>query len=227
MPVVVSALSALPLLSHLPQVTVAHLAQHAQVTAYAKREVVLHKGAAGQCLNFLLDGRLQGLDFTADAREVGLYFVQPGDFFGEVALVDNQPQPEYVTALMRSQVISIGKELIRPVLFAVPQLAEALCLRLSQRLRGVSEHRRILGLATPVQRVCALLVQMEKQGRIPQVPTHQEPAIMVNLTRESVSRVFQLLQGRSIVERDGNDLLVLAPAQLAAWAEGAEVAAAT
>ena len=62
MPVVVSALSALPLLSHLPQVTVAHLAQHAQVTAYAKREVVLHKGAAGQCLNFLLDGRLQGLD---------------------------------------------------------------------------------------------------------------------------------------------------------------------
>ena len=46
---------------------------------------------------------------------------------------------------------------------------------------------------------------------------------MVNLTRESVSRVFQLLQGRSIVERDGNDLLVLAPAQLAALAEGAEV----
>ena len=84
-----------------------------------------------------------------------------------------------------------------------------------------------MGLATPVQRVCALLVQMEKQGRIPQVPTHQELAIMVNLTRESVSRVFQLLQGRSIVERDGNDLLVLVRAQLAAWAEGAEVAVAT
>ena len=208
MPHSVAVLQELPLLSNLPQVTVAHLAQHATERAFAKREVVLHKGAAGQCLNFLLDGRLQGLDFTADAREVGLYFVQPGDFFGEVALVDNQPQPEYVTALMRSQVISIGKELIRPVLFAVPQLAEALCLRLSQRLRGVSEHRRILGLATPVQRVCALLVQMEKQGRIPQVPTHQELAIMVNLTRESVSRVFQLLQGRSIVERDGNDLIL-------------------
>ena len=201
-------LESLPMLAHLPKVTLAHLAVNAQQQWYSKREVVLHKGAAGQCLNFLLDGRLQGLDFTADAREVGLYFVQPGDFFGEVALVDNQPQPEYVTALMRSQVISIGKELIRPVLFAVPQLAEALCLRLSQRLRGVSEHRRILGLATPVQRVCALLVQMEKQGRIPQVPTHQELAIMVNLTRESVSRVFQLLQGRSIVERDGNDLIL-------------------
>ncbi|WP_083215182.1 Crp/Fnr family transcriptional regulator [Comamonas aquatica] len=223
MPVVASALTVLPLLSHLPQVTIAHLAQHAQVHSYAKREVVLHKGASGQCLNFLLDGRLQGLDFTADAREVGLYFVQPGDFFGEVAVVDNLPQPEYVTALMRSQVISISKELIRPVLFAVPQLAEALCMRLSQRLRSVSEHRRILGLATPVQRVCALLTQMDTQGRIPQVPTHQELAIMLSLTRETVSRVFQLLQGRSIVERDGNDLLVLMRPQLAALAEGAEV----
>lgn len=225
MPVVASALTVLPLLSHLPQVTIAHLAQHAQVHSYAKREVVLHKGASGQCLNFLLDGRLQGLDFTADAREVGLYFVQPGDFFGEVAVVDNLPQPEYVTALMRSQVISISKELIRPVLFAVPQLAEALCMRLSQRLRSVSEHRRILGLTTPVQRVCALLTQMDTQGRIPQVPTHQELAIMLSLTRETVSRVFQLLQGRSIVERDGNDLLVLMRAQLAALADGAEVAA--
>lgn len=223
MPVAVSALNGLPLLSHLPQVTIAHLALHAQVHNYAKRAVVLHKGASGQCLNFLLNGRLQGLDFTADAREVGLYFVQPGDFFGEVALVDNQPQPEYVTALMRSQVISIGKELIRPVLFAVPQLAEALCLRLSQRLRGVSEHRRILGLNTPVQRVCALLAQMDIQGRIAQVPTHQELAIMLSLTRETVSRVFQLLQGRAIVERCGNDLLVLDTSQLTAMAEGVEV----
>jgi CRP/FNR family cyclic AMP-dependent transcriptional regulator len=129
-----------------------------------------------------------------------------------------------MTALMRSQVISISKELIRPVLFAVPQLAEALCLRLSQRLRGVSEHRRILGLTTPVQRVCALLAQMDMQGRIAQVPTHQELAIMLSLTRETVSRVFQLLQGRAIVERCGNDLLVLATSQLTAMAEGVEVA---
>lgn len=223
MPVAISALTRLPLLSHLPQVTVTHLAQHAQVHTYSKREVVLHKGASGQSLNFLLDGRLQGVDFTADAREVGLYFVQPGDFFGEVAVVDNRPQPEYVTALIRSQVISIGKDLIRPVLFSVPPLAEALCLRLSQRLREVSEHRRILGLTTPVQRVCALLAQMDSQGRIPQVPTHQELAIMLSLTRETVSRVFQLLQGRAIVERSGNDLLVLDTAQLAAIADGAEI----
>lgn len=225
MPLPVSLLLELPLLSSLPQVTIAHLAQHASEQSYAKREVVLQKGMPSVSLNFLIEGRLQGLDFTMDVREVGLYFVQPGDYFGEVALLDGQPQPEFVTAVAKSRVVRIGQELIKPILFASPKLAETLCTRLSLRLRGVSEHRRILGLATPLQRVCAqlqmLCMEAAAQVRIPNAPTHQELAIMINVTRETVSRVFQLLQGRGIVERDGNDLKVEDPATLRSLAEGA------
>jgi CRP/FNR family cyclic AMP-dependent transcriptional regulator len=45
--------------------------------------------------------------------------------------------------------------------------------------------------------------------KIANIPTHQELAIMINSSRETVTRVFQLLQGRGVVERDGNDLQVL------------------
>jgi DNA-binding transcriptional regulator YhcF (GntR family) len=41
------------------------------------------------------------------------------------------------------------------------------------------------------------------------MPTHQELAIMINASRETVTRVFQLLQNKSVVQRDGNDLLLL------------------
>jgi DNA-binding transcriptional regulator YhcF (GntR family) len=54
----------------------------------------------------------------------------------------------------------------------------------------------------------------ESQGTqtlIAHAPTHQELAIMVNSSRETVTRVFQLLQGRGVVERDGNALQVLQP----------------
>ena len=224
-PLPVAVLQELPLLSSLPQVTIAHLAQNASERTFAKREVVLQKGDAGTSLCFLLDGRLQGLDFTMDAREVGLYFVHPGDYFGEVALLDGQPQPEYVTAVARSRILYIAQQHIKPILFASPPLAEALCKRLSHRLRSVSEHRRILGLNTPIQRVCAQLqilgISTPDRGTyIPNAPTHQELAIMINLSRETVSRVFQLLQGRSIVERDGTDLLILEPSLLQGIAEG-------
>ena len=66
MPPLVSVLQGLPLLSSLPQVTVAHLAQFALERVYAKREIVLQKGGAPTHLCFLLEGRLQGVDFTME-----------------------------------------------------------------------------------------------------------------------------------------------------------------
>ena len=92
-------------------------------------------------------------------------------------------------------------------------MAEALCTNLSLRLRQISAQRRILGLANPLQRVAAQLQVLMRQdfgspANVPNTPTHQELAIMINASRETVSRVFQLLQGRGIVERQGNDLRV-------------------
>ena len=148
------------MLAHLPKVTLAHLAVNAQQQWYSKREVVLQKDGHSNSLSFLLEGRLQGLDFTSDGREVGLYFINPGDYFGEVALIDNERQPEFVTALARSLVVSLPKDIIRPVLFGVPKIAEALCRRLASRLRQDTAHRRMLGLPNSLQRLCAGLELM-------------------------------------------------------------------
>lgn len=215
MPLPSAVLSELPLLAALPQVTIAHLAQHASERAFSKREVVLQKDTQAVALCFLLEGRLQGVDFTLDGREVGLYFVNSGDYFGDVAVIDGQLQPDYVTAVSRSRVVFIPQELIRPILFAHAKVAEVLCSNLSLRLRQVSAQRRILGLANPLQRVCAQLQVLTRSGGgvslVINVPTHQELAIMINASRETVTRVFQLLQSRGVVERDGNDLLVKDP----------------
>jgi len=212
MPIPVAVMPQLPLLAGLPAVTLAHLAQHSVERNFAKREVVLQKGAEGGFLCFLLEGRLQGVDFTVDGREVGLYFVNPGDYFGDIAVIDGEPHPVYVTAVSRSRVVFVPKELIRPILFAHAKLAEVLCTSLSQRLRQLSGQRRILGLVNPIQRVCAqlelLLVSAADGVWVRNAPTHQELAIMINASRETVTRVFQLLQSRGVVERNGNDLRI-------------------
>lgn len=213
MPLPAPVMSQLPLLAGLPGVTLTHLAQHAQERVFAKREVVIQKGAEGGSLCFLLEGRLQGVDFTVDGREVGLYFVNPGDYFGDVAVIDGEPHPVYVTAVSRSRVVFVPRDLIRPILFAHPRVAEVLCTSLALRLRQISGQRRILGMPNPIQRVCAqleLLLAPTKEGStwVRNAPTHQELAIMINASRETVTRVFQLLQSRGVVERSGNDLRV-------------------
>jgi CRP/FNR family transcriptional regulator, cyclic AMP receptor protein len=213
MPVPAIVMSQLPLLAGLPTVTQSHLAQHASERVFAKREVVIQKGSEGASLCFLLEGRLQGVDFTVDGREVGLYFINPGDYFGDIAVIDGEPHPVYVTAVSRSRVVFIPRDLIRPILFAHSRLAEVLCTSLALRLRQISGQRRILGLPNPIQRVCAqleLLLVATKEGGtwVRNAPTHQELAIMINASRETVTRVFQLLQSRGVVERSGNDLRV-------------------
>ncbi|SFC17297.1 Crp-like helix-turn-helix domain-containing protein [Polaromonas sp. OV174] len=227
MTIPVAALQGFALLSNLPQVTISHLAQQAVERVFAKREVVLQKDSALSSLCFLLEGRLQGMDFTMDDREVGLYFINPGDYFGEVAIVDGLPQPEFITAVARSRVVFISRDLIKPILFASPKLSEAVCTRLAVRLREQVAQRRILGLSNPLQRVCAqleLLFMASSTGqiRVMNAPTHQEIAIMINASRETVTRVFQLLQSRGVVERDGNDLRIDNPKLLRDVAAGSQ-----
>ena len=60
-------------------------------------------------------------------------------------------------------------------------------------------------------RIARLLIDLAVEAgsdTIEKPLTHQTIAQMIGASRETVSRVFQLLQGRGIVERQGNDLRV-------------------
>ena len=197
-----------PLLKSLPAEVLDRLTTLANTRSFAKREVVLQKASVPGDLCFLVEGRLQGIDFTLDGREVGLYFIDPGDYFGELVLIDGQAQPEHVIASSASQVVFVPGSAIRPILFATPSMAEAVCRRLAQRVRGQIVQRQILGLTNPLQRVCAQLESLMQNLRIQKAPTHQEIAIMVNLTRETVTRSFQVLLTKGVLAREGEDLLV-------------------
>lgn len=218
-----------PLLKALPQEALANLAQQSTLEKYARRAVVLNAGVRENHVCFLFEGRLQGVDFTVDGREVGLYFVEPGDFCGELGLFDDGPQPEFVIVLSPAVVVLIPIEQLRSVMLATPAITNYLGSRLAKRLRQMTQQRSLLGMPNITQRVCCQLWQLvadsnktEKQEAvIKNPPTHMEIAIMLNLSRETVTRVFQTLQAREIVKRDGaTRLLVPDPNLLKELAEG-------
>ena len=49
----------------------------------------------------------------------------------------------------------------------------------------------------------------QQSAEIKDPPTHMEIAIMLNVSRETVTRVFQQLQKRQIVSRDGPSKLLI------------------
>jgi CRP/FNR family transcriptional regulator, cyclic AMP receptor protein len=222
-------LSFFPLLKSLSQDTLAQLAQQASVEKFARRAVVLNAGVKEDHICFLFEGRLQGVDFTVDGREVGLYFVEPGDFCGELGLFDYGLQPEFVIVLSPAVVVRVPLTTMREVMLQHPPVVNFLGERLARRLRQMSWQRSLLGMPNIAQRVCCqlwmLVAEADKEhlddAAIKSPPTHMEIAIMLNLSRETVTRVFQQLQAQNIVKRDGTTRMLVPDLKgLKALAEG-------
>jgi CRP/FNR family cyclic AMP-dependent transcriptional regulator len=205
-----------PLLKPLPQEALLRLSTQVEERQFARREVVCGKDQTRSALGFLLEGRLQGVDFTVDGRAVGLYFVEAGDYFGELSVVDGLPPSEHILAATRSTALFLDAAAARQLIFGTPELAQAVMTRLSARVRAVTAQRTLLALPNPFQRLCVQLLLLGRRTRtgetvIDPVPTHQELAIMINSSRETVTRAFQVLILHQTVLRDGNQLKILQP----------------
>ncbi len=194
-----------------------YLAQRSQIERFERRAVILNAGSQEEQVCFLFEGRLQGVDFTIDGREVGLYFVDPGDYCGELSVFDFGAQPETVIALNSAVVVFIPVEVLREVATRHPAIMTGLGYKLAARVRQMTLQRSLLALPNITQRVCCQLWMLvpedhklsQQSSEIKNPPTHMEIAIMLNVSRETVTRVFQHLQKQHIVSRDGTAKLLI------------------
>lgn len=225
MPVSVQLLSQFPLLQPLAREALEPLSARMALRSFARRAMVMGKENPTHELGFLVEGRLQGVDFTVDGRSVGMYFVDPGDYFGELSLVDGKAPSEFVIAAVKSTVAFLDGAAARELILGHPALAQAVMARLAQRVRTVMAQRTLLSLPNPFQRLCVLLLQLPQRpvdgvDEVAQAPTHQELAIMINASRETVTRAFQVLFLHKVLVREGNILKLMQPDLLRDIAEG-------
>lgn len=225
MPVPAPILQRLQLFDRLPPDQLQRFAALLAVDRVDRRGVVVKRGDALPRLGFVVEGRLQSVTFTMDGKEVGTDFIEPGDFFGELSVIDGKPAPEYVIAVAPSRLVFMDRTLAHGLMFATPASAQAVAQRLAERLRRAASHRALLALPSSFQRVCAQLLLLAQQSQdgalvIHAPPTHQEIAIMVNTSRETVTRTLQFLQSQRVVQRAERHLRVEQPQVLQAAADG-------
>jgi len=225
MSILIPILQGLRLFDQLPIEKLAQLATVMSERRVDRREVIIKRGESDTGLGFLIEGRLQSVNFTLDGKEVGADFIENGDFFGELSVIDGRPAPEYIIAVAPSRVTFLDRDRARNIMFSTPRGAEAVATRLAERMRRAASHRALLALPSSFQRVCAqlaLLAQPTPEGQVTinTPPTHQEIAIMVNTSRETVTRTLQFLQGMKVITRSGNLLVVHLPDTLQQAADG-------
>lgn len=130
-------------------------------------------------------------------------------------------------AASKSTVALLDAATARDLITQKPELAQAVMKRLAERVRSVMAQRTLLSLPNPFQRLCALLLKLPQRqsgsvAEVDQAPTHQELAIMINASRETVTRAFQVLFLRGILVREGNSLKLVNIQVLQNIAQGRE-----
>ena len=93
---------------------------------------------------------------------------------------------------------------------------ERVLKRMAANIRTLTNYRTILGIPNAFQRVFALLNQFAKLAPgglvvIEKMPTQQEISIMLNTSRETVSRAIHILIQKGVVEKDMRRLIVRQP----------------
>lgn len=107
------------------------VAKLARIRRFAAGSAVVRAGDAGRTFYVLLDGNARVVRPGARSRRL-----EPGDYFGEMALLDDAPRSADVVADGEVLALTIDRPGFAKLLRAEPPLAQALLRTLAARLRA-------------------------------------------------------------------------------------------
>ncbi len=128
------------LLKHLPADDLARLEAFARSRRFKAREPVFMKGDPASGMMAVVAGRVRISSYSADGREVVLNVINPGEVFGEIALIDGGERTADAVAMEDTELLVLERRDFLPFLERNPELCIKLLKVMCHRLRRTSEQ---------------------------------------------------------------------------------------
>ncbi|MBP5767628.1 MAG: Crp/Fnr family transcriptional regulator [Fibrobacter sp.] len=183
--------------------------------------VVLEGDDSVQALYLIATGSVQVYMTGIDGRETILSFLERGDFFGEMSLIDGEPRSASVRTVTDAKLLVIHRESFLSLIRKTPEIAMALMSELCKRLRKANKQIGSLSTMSVSGRVAGTLLNLMQErgvrihtdnGNMVTVihnrPTQQQLADMSGTTRETVSRICSLLVRTNAIAMTGKDIVI-------------------
>ena len=172
---------------------------------YKRGDNIVEQGKKSNALFIMLTGRARVISGDGRGREVILAILQPGDYIGEMSLIDNEPHSATVRAEVQTDVLMLGRTEFARCLPENSSMAYAVMRGLVQRLRQADRKIESLALMDVYGRVARALLEFaveEGDGTllIRERLSRQDIAKMVGASREMVSRVMKDLEERGFIQ---------------------------
>ncbi len=173
---------------------------HVRTVDFGAGELIFARGDEGRGLLAVVSGTVKISVVSPEGREIVLSLMQPGDIFGEMALLDGLPRSADATAVTSLKMLSLDRREFLPLLRAKPDLALGLVEMLSRRLRKTSEQVEDVVFRGLGSRLARVLLRMggETPGAVV-TATQKQLGDMIGMSRESTNKQLRAWEKRGWV----------------------------
>jgi CRP/FNR family cyclic AMP-dependent transcriptional regulator len=207
-----AVLKAVPLFASFPEDQLRVLATMVMRKSAPRSSTIMAGGDPTDSLYIVLSGRLKVMMSDSDGKEVILSILGPGEFFGEMGLIDEEPRSASVVTIEPCELLSLAKRDFNKHLAENFEMAMAVMRGLVRRLREADRKIGSLALLDVYGRVARLLLDMSENVNGEKIVTKRLPkqdiAKMIGASREMVSRVMKDLQMGGYIEMRGTNIVL-------------------
>ena len=177
-----------------------------------KGTVVLTEGAVGDSLFAIISGRVKVFIGDEEGREIILKILGPGDFFGEMSMIDSEPRSASVSSLEPCTFKVLSHQAFEQCLLKAPRIATLVMQSLAKRLRDADRKISTLALMDVYGRVASTLLDLaiDDGGKlvVGEKLSQQDIANMVGASREMVNRILKDLSDRGYISVESKQITI-------------------
>ncbi len=183
---------------------------------FRRNEVIFHQGDIGDSLQVVAAGGVKIVLPSTEGDEAIIASLKPGDFFGELALLDSSPRSTTATALEPTETLALPREQFLQLLTDDAHLVHALLHALAEELRRLTGHVEELHFLDLAGRLSMRLVRVARNAS-PQASgrveldwpyTQSDLAAMIGGTRQSVNKLLSGLVDDGLISIERETLVI-------------------
>lgn len=202
----VDCIRLVPIFNHLNDEQMHLIAQSANEVQYVKNELLFRFGDKDDTLYIINNGRVRIYSLSESGREQTIRILHPGDFMGEVAVLQTEGyHSNYAEAISETSICRIHKKDLDQYLDRYPEIMRRILSDITKRLQ-LSEKQTVQVSIEPVEaRIIDFLsenVEDEKNHTYVTLPmSKKDLATYLGTTPETISRKFLSLEERGLIKR--------------------------
>ena len=189
---------------------------------FSAGETIFLMGASGDSMMAVLDGNVRISVPSPEGKEIVLAIIQPGEVFGEIAVLDGKERTAEATAMTDCTLAILERRDVMGFLetnpTGWPRLVDLLCARLRHSDRQIAE---MAFLQLPVRLAKALLRMADMAAGLAGARagarirlTQRELGNIVGMTRESVNKCLREWQRKGVIKIEDNEIVIVKRDQL-------------